>query len=268
MKTRLASSFGFWRTGVAVLVLLALWHVASMILGAMLLPRPWEVLSAFGTALGTQEFLGHAWASTRRVLAALALAMATGYPLGLLLGRKPRLDAFVAPLIFLTYPLPKIVLLPVFMILFGLGDLSRILLVALTAGYQILVVARDSARNLDRKYFDAFRVLKGGLHNPKRVNAARMRGWWQTLRHVLVPATLPDALTALKIAGGTAVAILFMAESFATRNGLGFLIMDAWGRGDQTEMFVGILGMSLLGYSIHEGCNILEKRLCRWKHPD
>ncbi|MFQ8735443.1 MAG: CrcB family protein [Bilophila wadsworthia] len=152
----------------------------------------------------------------------------------------------------LTYPLPKIVLLPLFLTLFGLGDLPRVLLIALTTGYQILVVTRASAQGLDKKYLDSFRSLGG---TPL-----------QMLRHVLIPAALPDAMTALKVASGTAVAVLFMAESFATRRGLGFLIMDAWGRGDQLEMFTGILAMSLLGVALYEVCNVLETRSCRWRN--
>ena len=72
-------------------------------------------------------------------------------------------------------------------------------------------------------------------------------------------------MTALKVGSGTAVAVLFMAESFATQKGLGFLIMDAWGRGDQLEMFCGILSMSLLGIMVYESCHIIEKLCCRWK---
>ena len=154
-------------------------------------------------------------------------------------------------MVFLTYPLPKIVLLPVFLTLFGLGDLSKILIIALTTGYQILVVTRDGIRHLDARYLDAFRTLGG---SPA-----------QLVRHVLVPAALPSAMTALKVSSGTAVAVLFMAESFATQSGLGFLIMDAWGRGDQLEMFCGILSMSLLGLIIYEICHVAERILCRWK---
>lgn len=236
----------------AILTLLLLWQLGAWMLGVHLLPAPLPVLVAFGKALMQGEFWRHAGASAFRVGSAMALAMLLAYPLGLLLGRVRHIDTYVAPLVFLTYPLPKIVLLPLFFILFGLGDLSRILLVALTTGYQILVVSRAAAMNVDRKYFDAFRTLGGNRR--------------QMLRHVLIPATLPDAVTALKVAGGTAVAVLFMAESFATRSGLGFLIMDAWGRGDMDEMFVGILGMSVLGIVVYEGGNTLEKLCCRWKY--
>ena len=92
-----------------------------------------------------------------------------------------------------------------------------------------------------------------------------MRPYLELLRHVLVPAALPDAMTALRVASGTAVAVLFMVESFATNSGLGYLIMDAWGMGDLMEMYSGIIAMSLLGVFLYEACNFLEHRLCRWR---
>ena len=235
----------------ALMILLLLWQVGSLALGEFLLPRPAAVLSFFGESLLTSTFWEHAGASASRVVSAMLLAWVTAFPLGLLLGHVSRADNALSPLVFLTYPLPKIVLLPIFLTLFGLGDLPKILLIALTTGYQILVVTRASAKGLDRKYIDAFRSLRG-THA-------------QMLRHVLIPSALPDAITALKVASGTAVAVLFMAESFATRRGLGFLIMDAWGRGDQQEMFTGILAMSLLGVLLYETCNGLEQLCCRWK---
>ena len=235
----------------ALLALLLLWQAGSLALGEFLLPRPLVVLHFFCQSLLTTAFWEHTGASAWRVLSAMSLAWIVAFPLGLLLGHIQRADNVLSPLVFLTYPLPKIVLLPIFLTLFGLGDLPKILLIALTTGYQILVVTRASAKGLDRKYIDSFRSL-GGSHA-------------QMLRHVLIPSALPDAITALKVASGTAVAVLFMAESFATRRGLGFLIMDAWGRGDQPEMFTGILAMSVLGVLLYEACNGLEHLCCRWK---
>ena len=234
----------------AGLALLLLWEAASRLLGAHLLPAPLDVLAFFVAALADAAFWKHILASFSRIVPALALAWCAAFPLGLLLGHVRRADTLLSPLVFLTYPVPKIVLLPVLLTLFGLGDAPRILLIALTTGYQVLVVTRDSALKLDRKYLDAFRSLGG---TPL-----------QMLRHVLIPAALPDAVTALRVATGTAVAVLFMVESFATNHGLGFLIMDAWGRGDQLEMFAAILAMSLLGVLLYEFCNLLERRVCPW----
>lgn len=236
----------------AFMILLSFWEWGSRILGPFLLPSPRDVVDRFAITVQTPVFWEHVGSSLWRVLAGLSLAWCTGFPLGLLLGYQHWADRFLSPMIFLTYPLPKIVLLPVFLTLFGLDDFPKIMLIALTTGYQILVVTRGGTQNLDRRYILSFRSL-GGTPG-------------QLVRHVLVPAVLPDAITSLRVASGTAVAVLFMAESFATQRGLGFMIMDAWGRSDQEDMFVGILAMSLLGIVIYEICNIFEYLLCRWKN--
>ena len=240
-----------FRYFVAFLALLLLWQLGAWALGPYLLPAPLEVLEAWLQALREPVLREHIQSSAFRVAAAMILAWIVAFPLGILLGYRRRIDRYVSPMVFLTYPLPKIVLLPVFLTLFGLGDLSKILIIALTTGYQILVVTRDGIRRLDARFLDAFRTLGG---TPA-----------QLVRHVLVPAALPSAMTALKVSSGTAVAVLFMAESFATQRGLGFFIMDAWGRGDQLEMFCGILSMSLLGLVVYEICHVAERILCRWK---
>lgn len=246
------------RYGPALAFLLLLWQLGSLALGSFLLPPPAEALALFGRSLLTRPFWEHMGASAWRAVAGLGLAWCAAFPLGLALGHARRLDRVAAPLVFLTYPLPKIVLLPLFLTLFGLGDAPRILLIALTTGYQILVVTRAAAARLDRRYLDSFRSMGGPA-----------RGLTGALAlHVLVPAALPEALTALRLASGTAVAVLFMAESFATRRGLGFVIMDAWGRGDQAEMLCAILAMSALGALLHEGCGCLESLLCRWKRVE
>lgn len=236
----------------AVLLLLLLWQAGNRLLGDAILPAPLQVLLFFFSSLGQIQFWEHIGISFLRVSLALVLAWCTAFPLGLILGYARRVDEYISPFVFLTYPIPKIVLLPVFLTIFGLGDAPRVVLVAMTTGYQILVVTRDSALGLDRKYLDSFRSLGGSQI--------------QLLRHVLVPAALPAAITALRVASGTAVAVLFMVESFATASGLGFLIMDAWGRGDMMEMYSGILGMSIMGVLLYEGCNLMEKRLCPWEN--
>ncbi|MBO4318012.1 MAG: ABC transporter permease [Mailhella sp.] len=243
-----------FRYGWAFFAIGGVWQALSLLLGEFVLPRPFMVLAAFSEAVCDTGFLAHAGESAWRVCTGLCLAWAFGFPMGILLGCRRKLDAMMAPIVFLTYPVPKIVFLPVFFSLFGLGDLPRSVLIALTVGYQILVVTRASVLNLDPKYLDSFLSLGGSRKD--------------LMRHVLIPAALPDAVTALRVASGTAVAVLFMAESFATRKGLGFLIMDAWGRGDQIEMFTGIMAMSLVGLCLYGLSNLLERFLCPWKsHP-
>lgn len=245
---------GGWRYGGAVILLLAAWKALAVGLGSNLLPAPEEALAALGQAVKTGAFWGHFAASALRVSAALALAWLGGFPAGILLGYNRRADRLLSPFVFLTYPIPKIVLLPVFLVLFGLGDFAKIFMIALIIGYQILVATRDGVRGIDKHYIDSFRSLGG--------DAAAL------VRHVLVPAALPHGFTALRIGTGTGIAVLFFVESFATARGLGYLIMDAWGRFDYRLMFVGIIGMSLLGVVLYEVFNYLEHTLCAWKQLD
>lgn len=230
-----------------------LWHLGSVALGPELLPRPDETLRLFVERLGTSEFWGHIGVSFARLLGGLAVALLTALPLGLLMGHWRLFDGATSPLLFITYPIPKIVLLPVFFTLVGLGDASRILLIALTVGYQMLVILRASAQALDPSYVQAF-ISMGGTRA-------------QAVRHVYLPALLPSLFTSLKVASGTAMAVLFLAESFATTSGLGYLIMDAWGMGDVVGMFVDILAMSLLGLVFYLALGFLERVFVPWTTP-
>ena len=120
---------------------LLLWQLGSVTLGSDILPDPLRALGGFWDALKDPEFIGHIGLSLYRLLTALALAIAVSFPLGVLLGHSKAADWLGAPVTFITLPLPKIVLLPVFFTILGLGDSSRILLIALATGYQILVIA-------------------------------------------------------------------------------------------------------------------------------
>ena len=142
------------------------------------------------------------------------------------------------------------VLLPLVILLFGIGDLSKIVLIALIVFFQILVTTRDAARAIHPNYLLTMRTL----------GASRA----QIYHHVIWPATLPRILTALRISIGTAVAILFFVESFATTRGLGFVIMDAWGQADYERLYAGIVAMAALGLCLYLLLDLVEERVCRW----
>jgi putative 4-hydroxybenzoate polyprenyltransferase len=236
----------------SAILLILCWKIFSMGLSSVMLPPPEQAFTAFGEALKTALFWKHFGVSAFRVSAAMALAWVTGFPLGILLGYSRTADRLLSPILFLTYPIPKIVLLPIFLILFGLGDAPKILMIALIMGYQIVVATRDSVLRLDNKYVQSFRSLGGT--------------GFQSLFHVVIPASLPQGFTALRIGTGTGIAVLFFVESFATATGLGFYIMDAWGRFDYVQMFIGIIGMSLLGVLLYAFFNYLEQNLCAWNY--
>lgn len=237
-------------TAAAVLSLLLFWYLLSRLLNNPALPTPAGALVAFVTQVPSglgYDFLVSAW----RVLASIVISLALGVPAGLWLGRNRGGDRFFATLIHLTYPVPKIVFLPVVMVLLGLGDVSKIFLITLVVFFQILVTTRDAARNVNEAVL--LSVFSLGA-KPLDI-----------YRHVIWPAVLPEVLTALRIASGTAIAVLFFAESFASRDGLGYYLMDAWSRYAYNDMFAGIIAMGTLGYLLYLGLDWLEKIACPWE---
>jgi ABC-type nitrate/sulfonate/bicarbonate transport system permease component len=228
---------------------LLLWQALAWIVHRPILPAPWQVLPVFFSLL-RGELLYHLLASAGRVLAATLLAVLIATPIGLGLGQMRRLDRFFAPLIAIVYPIPKIVLLPVVYVLFGITDLSKVLLIALIMFFQILVVVRDEAANLRPELLLSVRSLGAGRR--------------ALFRYVYFPASLPAVLTALRISIGTAIAVLFIAEQSLTSYGLGyFIVVRTYQVLRYPEMYAGILAMGVLGLALYFLIDALERRVNR-----
>jgi len=177
----------------------------------------------------------------------LSVALAT--PAGLVLGQYPRVNRFFAPLIYLAYPVPKIVLLPIILLFLGIGDLSKIVVIFLILFFQILVVVRDQALAIRPELLYSVRSLGAGRR--------------ALLRFVYLPATLPAVLTSVRLSIGTAIAVLFFTESFATNAGLGYyVIVDTFQRIAYPEMYAGVVAMSLLGLVLYFVVDFLERTWC------
>ncbi len=234
----------------AGLLLLLLWQVSAVFLQTMALPQPWQVMQDFFIKISNGSLLDDLAISAARALSGILLALLTAVPLGLAVGAEPALRRRISPFIYLLYPIPHVVLLPLIIILFGIGNFSKIFLIAMIVFFQILVTTRDAAKNIHRNYFYSMQTL----------GATRL----QVYRHVILPASLPKILTAMRISIGTSVAILFFVESFATTQGLGYIIMDSWGRADYVALYTGISCMAMLGFFLYLLLDLLEKRLCRW----
>lgn len=234
----------------AVLFLGLLWHLAAVTVNRPVLPTPWLALQKFADLWG-QALWRHFLVSSWRVFASLFISMVTAVPLGLLLGRSEKADRLLAPLVYLLYPIPKSVFLPLIIVFLGLGDTPKIFLITLILFFQILVAARDAAKGVPRQ----------SIYSMQSLGANRR----QVFRHVIWPGSLPEILTSLRISIGTAIAVLFLAESFASEEGLGYLIMSAWGRQEPGEMFAAIMGMALLGFGAYILVDLLEKTWCRWQ---
>lgn len=233
----------------AIAIILVAWMALAAAIDSPALPGPMVALPEFVYQWPAiwPEVLVSLW----RVLAAMFVGTVLAVPLGLWIGRSRRADAVAAPLIFLTYPVPKVVFLPVLLVLLGLGDAPKIFLIAVIVFFQILVTARDAAKAVPEASVLSVRSLGA-------------RGL-DIARHVVFPAALPEIFTALRIGIGTAIAVLFLSESIAGTSGIGWFIIDAWGRIDYPAMFAGILGMALLGVLLYEALDGVEGWATRWR---
>jgi NitT/TauT family transport system permease protein len=237
---------------ITVLLIYALWYVLSFLLGSNILPDPFVVFSRGFEEVRDHLFWGHVAASAFRILSALVIAFVTAVPLGLFLGCNPRFDRLFAPLIYLGYPIPKIVLMPIIFVLFGLGDTGKIVLIGMIVFFQLLITSRDAAKAIDTEVVYSLKSLGGSR--------------FDFYRHVVWPVSLPGIFTSLRIVTGTSVAVLFFVESIGTSKGLGFYIIDSWGRADYATMFVGIISLSVIGIILYETFDVLERKLCKWKN--
>lgn len=241
-----------WReTLLGLAATLVIWQVLAMLLNTYVFPPPTRVLVVFfETILGElgRHFLVSAW----RVIAAIFLSVLLAVPIGLGLGQTPALNRLFSPLIYIAHPIPKIVFLPIILILLGAGDASKIFIIGIILFFQILVVVRDEAAELRPELILSVRSIGAGRR--------------ALYRFVYFPATVPAVLTALRISVGTAIAVLFFAESFATTSGLGYYILvESWGALRYPQMYAGVLAMSLLGLLLYFFIDGLDRRLSPWR---
>ncbi len=234
----------------ALMVLLLLWQGVAFLIHRPILPPPTVVLVALAREL-PRELGRHAAVSLLRVLASIALAVMMAAPLGLVLGQSRRLDRLLSPFVYLLYPIPKVVLVPVVLLLLGVGDLPKVVLITMILFFQVLVLVRDAAAAIRPELLLSVRSLGAGRR--------------ALFRFVYLPASLPAVLTAVRQSIGTAIAVLYVAELFATQYGLGYYIyLQGSTLFDYPRMYAGVVVMSLLGFALYAGVDVLERRFCRW----
>ncbi len=233
----------------SIVALLVIWAAASLIVDSPILPGPWAVLSAF--VLDLPRSLGwHTVASASRILVSLLISTAIALPLGLVLGQSKRLSKIFRPFIYITFPIPKFTLLPIIILFLGIGETSKIFLLSLILFYQILIIVWDASAGVRPEL----------VHSVRSLGATR----FQLLRYVYLPACLPAILTSLRISTGIVIAVLYLAESFAAKSGLGYYIMDTWQALAYPKMYSAILTLCILGLILYFGFDQMGKRFCRW----
>lgn len=232
------------------LILNLVWYICSILMNSRILPKPHEIYIHLPGLL-KDEFYIHIVASLYRIGAGLLISFIIGIGVGLLMGYSKRINAILNPLIYFTYPIPKMALLPIVMTIFGLGDGSKITMIVLITVFQVIVSVRDAVMNVSNE-----------IYNPLISLGARP---FQLFYHVTFPSILPEILTNIRLSIGTAFSILFFSEAYGTSVGVGYFIQDAWSRIDYIDMYSGIVFLSILGLILFILLDFAEILICKWK---
>lgn len=246
----MGKSVSLWYLLAAVFLTLVWWLVAKAV-ALPIIPSP--VLVAENLAdIFMKDIAIHSIYSLWRIGAGLLLAIAVGLPLGVLMGYFSKWDRFLSPLVYLTYPIPKIALLPILMLLFGVGESSKIIMIFLIIVFQVVVAVRDGIRSIPKETLYPLYSLGAGFKD--------------IFFEVLWPASLPKFITAIRVALATAISVLFFTETFGTKYGMGYFIMDAWLRVNYLEMYSGIVVLSLIGLVLFTAIDLIERHACHWQY--
>lgn len=236
---------------VGALLLHLLWSLVAYYVNAPLLPQPWRVYAHLYAGDMGQSLSQHMGASLGRILWGMSLSLLVALSLSLL-GYKYRsfgrvLDAFT----YLSYPIPKLALLPVVMLLAGLGELAKVLMIMLIILFQLIVSLRDALRALPADSIAVMRAMGAGVVDK--------------LLHLLLPALIPSIGSALRVALGTAISVLFVTETYGTTLGMGYYIVDAWMRLDYLDMYAGIVLLGGVGFALFILLDLVEAWLCPYR---
>lgn len=234
----------------AFIIVIFCWYIISYISKISIIPSPFIVFKNLAHIF-IDKIAIHTTYSILRILSGIALSLLIGIPAGLLMGYNDKIDKLLSPIVYFIYPVPKIALLPVVMLIFGLGEFSKILMIALIVVFQNIVAVRDATKGIQKELYYSIKSLGGT--------------WFQLFKEVIIPCVLPELLTSIRVALGTAISVLFFTETFGTEYGLGYFIMDSWTRVNYIEMYSGIIVLSVIGITLFTLIDLLETVFCRWR---
>lgn len=242
-------AFLFNKTLYGIFIVVLFWYILHLTVSSSAIPSPYKTLLNFIEIFLSTLSL-HLLVSLARITTAILISLVFGSLIGLWIGMSEKADELITPIVYILYPLPKIAFLPILMILFGLGNTPKVVLIIIIIIFQIIVAARDGVREIPKELF--YSVTSLGLNKS------------QIYRHLIIPAVLPKIITALRISVGVSISVLFFGENFATTYGIGYFIMNSWLMVNYVEMFSGILALSIMGFLIFKLIDILENKLCGW----
>lgn len=236
---------------IVIAEILIIWAIGSLLLQKACLPNPIESIKTCFVLLTNGELTSHILASLKRIVLGTLWGTLAAIPVGMILGYSKEADRYLVSLFNFLYTVPKVVFLPVIIVLMGIGDLPKVFLIGLVLFFQETVVIRDSAKSIPEEISRSMEAM--GATN------------WQKIYHMVFPKCLPEVITSLRSSLGTSIALLFIAENFASVSGLGYYITKSMDQRNYNQMYAAIIVLSVMGVVLYSFLEILEKRLCLWK---
>jgi len=235
---------------IAFIIIFGLWQIAVMIINKPLFPQPYAIIINIVRTFH-KDIAIHVVYSLIRIIVGLLFTLSIGIPVGILMGYFKKVDSILSPIIYFNYPIPKIALLPIVMLIFGLGDSTKVVMIFLITFFPVVVNIKDEVKNIPEDVFYTMYSL-GATH-------------FQIIKEIVLPGIIKAILTSLRISIGTAISVLFFTENFGTEYGMGYFIMDSWMRINYIQMYSGILILSLIGLFLFILIDVLEEILCPWR---
>jgi ABC-type nitrate/sulfonate/bicarbonate transport system permease component len=240
-------------------ILLSLWEAAARLnlIDTRYFPPPsqifqvaWQMLQPT-TQYPTGELLVHVGISLQRIAIGFLIGAVPGVLLGILMGLMPVVRAIVQPLVDATFPIPKIAILPLFLMIFGIGEESKYAIIAAAVIYLVLINTVAGVRNIDRIYLDV----------GKNYHAGRL----MMFTDVALPGALPMIAAGLRLGMGVALLVIVAAEFVGAKSGIGYLIWSSWQVFQVEKMYVGLIVIAVIGFASAMLLSHLERVLIPWK---
>lgn len=240
-----------WRL-LLTLVLLATWEVAATtVTTPFWISQPSRVFWRLVSLTESGLLVWHVWATLQAALLGLALGGVVGVALGLLLGAHPRIAAIVDPLLMGLNSLPRVALAPLFIIWFGIGLPSKVILAFSLVVFPVLINAYQGVRGVDLTLVEMLRTMQASP--------------WQIARRVTIPSTLPWIFAGLRIGLGMSLIGAVVGELVGSNRGVGYYVESAAANFDTTGVFAGLAILMILTIALSELMKLVEARLFRWK---
>ena len=247
-------AFSRWWHLIAVIVGVSLiWETASKLgwVSAIFFPPPSKIASTLYQLIENGEIPKHLSATLQRVFFALLFGGSAGLLLGIAMGWSWRFRVLVDPFIAATHNIPKIAVFPLIMLLFGIGEFSKVFLLSLGTFFPILINTMAGVRQLSPIHFEVARNYGAGR--------------WKQLTRVILPGSLPSILSGLRIASSTALMLSLAIELLTAQEGLGVLIWFAWQTMRTEELYASVVITASLGIIFNFIIQFLFHKLIHWE---